>query len=787
MPRTIQRKWTQGELDPKMLGRSDIEQYYGAAETMQNVITLTQGGFKRRGGLEHIDELLKQLTFVSSPTISAPNGGTGSNANDRNSATSLTTTNNVSTTDPYVVVKYDLGSAQTIGVVYIFNLALTVSGTSSEFFVQVSSDDVTYTSVGSALTLSTTAKDYSRRVEGTYRYVRLARIGSTDLTTNKVTLTDFNVYTQATNSALRIIDFQFNTEQSYILAVTDKNIGVYLDGVLQVDVYAGVLTSSILSEINWAQSADTLLIFHEDINPLKVQRQGADDYWTVSNLTFDSIPYHAFTEVEQTGAAAGFGTLTPSATSGTVTLTISSGTWPAGSPNQYIEGNGGVARILSKTSATVVQAYVEIPFYNTTAIANTDYNYLTGYEEVWSTTRGWPISGTFHTGRLWIGGSKQRPTTAWGSRVGIPFDFSLGTSLDDDGIEVTLDTDQLNRIVNVYSGRNLMFFTSGAEFVVPTQLNEPITPNNISALRQSRIGSQTGLRVQEVEGGVFYIQNGGQSIQEFIYLDTQQAFGNNFISLLSTHLVQNPTDFCLRRATSVDDGALLALVRSSGNATIGTIQRAQGIAAFTDHITDGTFIACGADYNDLYFGVTRNDLNYLERINDNHLLDASVRTTSGLPTDTFTVPSVLNGETCKVIADGSVLADVVPSGGSATIERNAEDYCEIGLNFTPIMKDLPAEFLEQKTIIGRLLNIAEVVVRLYKTTSVSINGKNLSFKGFGLAGSGSPLDIPPPEFTGIKRMLGFRGWDNTAQVTITQTEPGPLTVLELSKRITQGD
>ena len=34
MPRTIQHRFSQGELDPKMLGRSDIDQYYGAAEAV---------------------------------------------------------------------------------------------------------------------------------------------------------------------------------------------------------------------------------------------------------------------------------------------------------------------------------------------------------------------------------------------------------------------------------------------------------------------------------------------------------------------------------------------------------------------------------------------------------------------------------------------------------------------------------------------------------------------------------------------------------------------------------
>lgn len=193
MARTIQQRFTQGELDPKMLGRSDIDQYYGASETMQNVIGLTQGGFKRRGGLEHIDELLRVLTFVSAPTITTANGGTGANANDRVYSTALLTTTNIGVLNPYVVVHYDLGSAQTIGVVHLLGLALTVAGTSSQFYLQGSNDNAAWTSIGSALSLTTTVKHYSRRVEASYRYIRLARIGATDLSTARVTLREMNV------------------------------------------------------------------------------------------------------------------------------------------------------------------------------------------------------------------------------------------------------------------------------------------------------------------------------------------------------------------------------------------------------------------------------------------------------------------------------------------------------------------------------------------------------------------------------------------------------------------
>ena len=60
MPRftTIQQRFTQGELDPSMVARDDVDQYYGALATAKNILTLPQGGFKRRPGLEHIDRVL---------------------------------------------------------------------------------------------------------------------------------------------------------------------------------------------------------------------------------------------------------------------------------------------------------------------------------------------------------------------------------------------------------------------------------------------------------------------------------------------------------------------------------------------------------------------------------------------------------------------------------------------------------------------------------------------------------------------------------------------------------
>lgn len=782
MPRftTLQQRFTQGELDPAMLGRSDIDQYYGALATATNVLTLPQGGFKRRPGLEHIDRVLGgSLTKIAGGSITetAPNGGTAANASDQNSGTSLTTTTNISTTDGYVVAHYDLITTQSIGVIYLNGFALT-SNTSSEFFLQVSIDDAAWVTVGEALTVSSTAKDFTRRVHSSlYRYVRLVRIGTTDLGTDKATLTGLDVATETGTSASRCIDFEFNVDQTYKMIVTDKNIAIYQGKTYLIDIYMADLTEARLPAIDWESDADTLLIFNGDFQTLTLLRNGANDVWVPGTVSYTNVPTHDF------GAVTVSGTMTPSHTSGTGrTITASVSVFTAAMVGWTLHFNDGAARITGYTSGTVVTVDIVDDFEDTSA--NSDWSLR---EPIWSATRGYVRHGRFYQGRLWVDGGKARPSVGYGSVVNDFFNFEFGEALDDQAIGPL--SGSFNDIEAIYPGRNLMFFTSNEEYIIPQTFGEALTPLTAVLTRQSSLGSESGFRPQEVEGGVMYIQREGASVQEFIYDDASQAFSNNFVSLLSSHLITGPVDFALRKATSTEEGAYLLLVRNNGELTISNILRSQGITSFVRATTDGNFKSCGVDVEDMYFVVEREidsvTANYLERFNNDHFMDASTRVTTGLPTDTFTDLDHLEGEVCKVLADGAVQDDETPASGSVTIGRDAEESFEIGLNFTPTVTDLPAEtqFEGAATIMGRKTNISEISLRLKDTAGILINGKVVSFRGFGPAGAGSPLDIAPTLFTGVKRLLGWKGWTEDAQITITQNDPLPMTVLAIKKRI----
>lgn len=136
-----------------------------------------------------------------------------------------------------------------------------------------------------------------------------------------------------------------------------------------------------------------------------------------------------------------------------------------------------------------------------------------------------------------------------------------------------------------------------------------------------------------------------------------------------------------------------------------------------------------------------------------------------------------------MLADGAVMQNRTPAAGSVTIERNATQSFEIGLNFTPTVQDLPVENPQLGTVMGMPVNISEIVLRLSNTAGILVNGKTVSFRGFGPSGSGSPLDTAPPRYTGVKKLYGWRGWTEGGQITITQTDPLPMTILSLAKRV----
>jgi len=673
-----------------------------------------------------------------------------------------------------------------------------------------------------------------------------------------------NSSTPSAGNGVRLVPFQFSVDDSYMLCFTHQRMYVIKDGAVVTAINGGAnnylttsITSDMVDDMCWTQSADTLIVVHPDLQPVQIVRGATDATWTATTITFDTIPKYAFNIEFHTNTGS---TLTPSAVSGNITLTASatnhdtgaaqSGTsttitlkstasatndiyngmyvtitggtgagqvriiqsyvgstkvatvdvafttaptsasnyqittWTTESVNQYINASPqGRARITRYISSTVVEAVTEYPFFNTTAIDAGRWELEHNYEDVWSSTKGWPRSVTFHEGRLYFGGSKSRPSTVWGSKIGLFYDFVPSESLDDDAVEATLDTNELNVITDIISSRDFQVFTTGGEFYVPQQGTDPVTPLTFTFKNVSRNGTKPGTRVQSVETGSVYIQRQGKSLNEFVFSDTQLTYITQRISLLSGHLLKGPQRIAMRRASSTEEGDLLLITNTDdGSMSAFAIMRSQQITAPSEFTTDGEFIDVGVDITDIYC-VTKRVFNgttkyFVELFGYDYFTDCAFvgASASGIGSG---LPHI--GKSLNVICDGVPQSnETVSAGGAITFDRESVTNYEAGLPIPVYVKTMPVEIkLQTGSRVSFKKRIVEISAIVQDTQNLEVNNQLIEFRLM----DNPLLDLPVPTFTGIKRVNGVLGYQREQAIEIEQTLPLKMNLLGLDYRV----
>ena len=580
-------------------------------------------------------------------------------------------------------------------------------------------------------------------------------------------------------------EFSFDPDVTYALLFLDQEIHFFRNGA-HVHEITGLTqwTGDKLAQLNWTQSNDTLIILHPEVAPYTILRV-SDTNWTIAAVNFTYIPQYDYAPATSNPAWS----VTPDTVDGQIKITGGGGSnFVSSYVGQKIEGNGGLARVVQINSTSEIVANVEIPFYNTDAIASGDWTLQSGFEDQWSVTRGWPAAGTFHDGRLYLAGG-PRPSTINGSRIGQFFDFEPGTGLDDEPIELTMDTDQLNDIVGLFSLRDLVIFTTGGEFYIPER---PITPNSSSTINATRRGSKKGLRAFELDGAALFLQRGGKAVREFALI--QDGSGNYIadnLSLLSSHMINDPVDFQKRRSTSTEENDLIVLINADGTAAIcNAIRNQQVIAWSTMDTPNGNLLACGVDDTDIYFLVKRTidgaSAWFVEMFDSTLRHDSAVYVSTIVsPVLNITAAHLKNESGIHCYADDNYQGEfVLDAAGQATIPNESDRYFECGYFFEVEAFTLPIEpGLKEGTSFGIKKRVVEITVELVDTEHIVLNGRELGFKQFGVSGSGSPLDVDGVSFTGRHTEEGFLGYEEKGQVKVTKNRPGRMTLLGIGAKI----
>jgi hypothetical protein len=567
----------------------------------------------------------------------------------------------------------------------------------------------------------------------------------------------------------RLIAFEFNTQQTYLLVLTASEINIYSAGI-NVATLSAPWSLDQIPQVTWTQSADTLLLVHPDIPPKKLTRNSGgtfslDDWTFFTDANVREQPYFKFTDSNVT--------ITPSGTTGTITLTASESVFSPGHAGTRLRVSGKEVEVTSYDSPTVVTVTVIETLGSTSAT-------IDWQEQAFSAVRGYPSSVAFHQDRLVIGGSRDLPNRLWFSKSGDLFNFDLGTGLDDESIEFAILSDQVNAIRGIFSGRHLQVFTSGAEWMVT---GDPLTPANVQLNRQTRVGSviERYIPPVTVDGATLFVARNGQEVREFLYTDIEQAYQATDLALLSRHIIEGPVD------QDFDAGRrLLFIVREDGKFATLTVYRAEQVAAWTLHETQGSVKSVSIVGDDVYMLVDRNGNFVIEQFDDGLNLDSAQRGESETPTVSWSGLNHLEGLTVSIIADGIVQASKTVTSGSVTLDDAASNV-EIGLPYTHIIEPLPPSVTESG---GRKIRLIEGTYRLKDTQALRLDtGQGLKDIPLKQIGEDLILDAPPPVYSGDIKVRAF-GWQNNGADPlwrIEQSMPLPFTLLSVTAEIKVND
>lgn len=560
----------------------------------------------------------------------------------------------------------------------------------------------------------------------------------------------------------RLIPFEFNTEQVYLLCICDKEVKVYRNGVC-IKTLTSPWSASHLNKLNYTQSADTLLIVHPDVAPKQITRN-TDEDWRIEDWGYyekDGLhycPYYNFFQHREK--------ISPRDTNGTITITSISPLFNNDYVGVRLRIRGGEVTISQYINTHEVVAQVTKSLGG--AGDTTEWE-----EQAFSKVRGWPNSITFHQDRLVIGGSKRLPNRLWLSKSSDLFNFDLGKGLDDESIEFAILSDQVNAIKAVASSRHLLVFTTGAEWMVS---GDPLTPTSIQLKRQTNVGSyaKENIYPQHIDGATVFISQSGRQLREFLYTDVEQAYQAKDLTLMSSDIIAKPIDIAFHQ-----DDCVLYIVLEDGTISSLTTYRSEEVTAWSKLITTGKFLSLAVIGDEIYFCVERNNKFFIEVLDKNFYVDSGIKLSSETSQKEWNGMNNLEGCEVAVLADGFSVGKYLVNNGSITLLEEAKELI-VGLPYEHVIEPLPYVVDATKPYSPQSLRIISGLFRLIETQGFCINmGSGYIQVPLKRLFRDNILDAPLITYSGdIKlRALGWIREMNKPLWSIKTSEPMSFTLL----------
>lgn len=530
--------------------------------------------------------------------------------------------------------------------------------------------------------------------------------------------------------AIRIEPFEFSVTEDYLVLFEPGKIKIFKDGVLQTTEDSKFTTEEIIRNVDVIQSADTMIMVHEDVPPQQLQRQGGDTIWEVKDIVLSNIPVFDF---------------------GTGDEPVWSDTrgWPRSAT--FYQGRlwfGGSKSKINSLWASKPNSFFD---FNVGTAQPDDAIFDTIDSDQFNAIQG--IYAGRHLQVFTSGGEFYNP-----SEIPTPADSSWRKQTSYGSIkEKPISVDGATLFADT-TGRTLRQFvwSFNEDSYISTNITL-ISSHLVNDIRSLATITGTSVDISDF----VYVVNGDGTIAvmntmrlEEIQGWTQWTTDGNFKDVA---VVGKIAYFLVER-----DGSIFVEYLKEGTYTDHNVS-IPGALPDTDNIVhNGDNIVSGVDnivFTDPSTGVviTEVETNY----ND-----------------------VLINREFKVVADGSIQPDskVTSTGvnlNKMILPRDAYS-AEVGINFNVKVSTLPLNVSTQEdsSIVNLRKRVKRVILHLHNTLGVYVQSAFLGDKVFPVV-----LDQASEPYTGIKEIYLFGYVERLVEVEVTQNQPLPFTLLSIDSEI----
>lgn len=410
----------------------------------------------------------------------------------------------------------------------------------------------------------------------------------------------------------------------------------------------------------------------------------------------------------------------------------------------------------------------------------------------------YPAAVSYFQQRRVFAGTFSKPQHVWMTKSGTESNmaYSIPTR-SDDRIAFRIAAREAGMVRHIVPLAKLMLLSSGTEWNVGAHNSDALTPSNISVSPQSYIGASNVQPVM-VNNTLIYGAARGGHVRELAYNWQANGYVTGDLSLRCTHLFDgfDIVDMALAKAPY----PVLWAVSSSGKLLGCTYVPEHQIGAWHQHSTDGVFESCACvaeGDDDVLYCVVRREINgemvrYIERMSSRSFdrLQEAFFVDCGLSYRGEPVTEVsglghLEGKTVSILGDGAVMPQQVVRDGKISLPVPAS-VVHAGLPIEANLQTVPLAFAGDSAFgQGRMKNVNKLWMRVYRSGGIFAGQSDApltEYKQRTIEPAGTPPALKTDE---IEIMLKPQ-WSSTAQITVRQVHPLPLTVLNMTAEVAVG-